>query len=262
MKLFEIDDALTVQLNKPWILLIPEFEAIYRRDKGSPGDTQARNKLRARKEFSFIYFFVDFNSPLRDWEEHERFAESMVYAGLSKKDIDEVVLEGVKKYEQLAMGAARSMRTYRALLKTLDAMDNYLETLNFSEVSKRTGELVNSPDKISSVVQKMDKMYESIKSFERRVQEELKDGGTGIRGTAVKGENEDKVRSWSEADIRNKSRDISSKDKATQVGAGGPQISAPVFSSLVNMIKGAGEEVTLTAQEEQEAENEILNDDI
>src|SRR4051812_34438720 len=116
MKLFEIDDTFTLQLNKVWILMIPEFEAILKRDKGSVGDTQARYKLRARREFSFIYFFVDFNSPLRDWEEHERFAESLTYANLTKKDIDDVVLAGVKKYEQLAMGAARSMRTYRSLL--------------------------------------------------------------------------------------------------------------------------------------------------
>lgn len=256
MKLFEIDDTLTVQLNKPWILLIPEFETIFKRDKGSVGDTQARYKLRARKEFSFIYFFVDFNSPLRDWEEAERFAESLTYSGLTKKDIDDVLLAGVKKYEQLAMGAARSMRTYRALLKTLDAMDNYLETLDFTQKSTRTGELVNSPDKISSVVQKMDKMYESIKSFEKRVQEELKDGGSGIRGTAVKGENEDKIRTWSEKDIREKSKSVISGNKATKLGEGGPQVSAPVFQSLMGLIKGAGLEVQLTKEQEAEADLE------
>lgn len=255
MKLFEIDELSTVKLNKVWIMLIPEFAEILRRDKGSPGDTQARYKLKARHEFTFIYFYVDFNSPLRDWEDKERFQEALIYAGLKKEDIDNTVLAAVAKYEQLVMSAARSMRTYRSLLKMLDAMDLYLEHLDFTLVTK-TGELVNSPDKVSTTVQKMDKMYESIKSFERRVQEELKDGGSGIRGTAVKGENEDKVRKWSEADIRQGSKDIRSKEKATEVGAGGPSQSAPVFTSLLSIIGITNEDVILTKEEQQEAELE------
>lgn len=235
--------------------MIPELEAVIKRDKGSPGDTQARYKLRARKEFTFIYFYIDFNSPIRDWKDEERFQESLTYAHLDKKDIDTIVLSATKKYEQLAMEAARSMRTYRALLKMLDAMDNYMETLDFTKVTK-TGELVNSPDKIASMVQKMDKMYESVKSFEKRVQEELKDGGSGIRGTAVKGENEDKVREWSENDIRKGSENVHSKDKATEVGAGGPSKSAPLYLSLTGLLGLVDKEEVLTKEEAEKAELE------
>ena len=253
MKLFEINESSEVQLNKVWIMLIPEFALLLKRDKGSPGDTQARYKLKARKEFTFIYFYTDFNSPLRDWSDGERLRESLIYAGLSKDDLDEEVLDAVKKYEELAMGAARSMRTYRSLLKMLDAMDLYLEKLDFTKVTK-TGELVNSPDKVSTTVQKMDKMYESVKSFEKRVQEELKDGGTGIRGTAVKGENEDKVRNWSENDIRQNSLNVKSGDKATELGAGGPSVSAPVFSSLISLISGADADIVQDEIEEDDNE--------
>lgn len=235
--------------------MIPELEAVIKRDKGSPGDTQARYKLRARKEFTFIYFYIDFNSPIRDWKDEERFQESLTYAHLDKKDIDTIVLSATKKYEQLAMEAARSMRTYRALLKMLDAMDNYMETLDFTKVTK-TGELVNSPDKIASMVQKMDKMYESVKSFEKRVQEELKDGGSGIRGTAVKGENEDKVREWSENDIRKGSENVHNKDKATEVGAGGPSKSAPLYLSLTGLLGLVDKEEVLTKEEAEKAELE------
>jgi hypothetical protein len=45
------------------VLMIKEFRAIVRRDRGTPGDTQGRKKLGAIKELAFIYFYVDFNSP-------------------------------------------------------------------------------------------------------------------------------------------------------------------------------------------------------
>src|SRR5688572_18665700 len=234
MKLFEIDENMEVKLNKPWIMLIPEFEAIYRRDKGSRGDSSGKLKRQARREFSYIYFYNDFNSPIRDWEDTERHKEALYYAGL--ENIDSVIEIASKKYQELAMKAARSLRTYRALLKMLDAMDTYFENLDMEKVSTRTGELVNSPDKVASTVQKMDKMYDSIKSFARRVEEELKEGGTGIRGTAVKGENEDKVSDWSEADIAAGSVNISQDGKHTEVGAGGPNSNGQTMDSLMRLI--------------------------
>jgi len=234
MKLFEIDENNEVKLNKPWILLIPEFEAILKKDKGSKGDSGGRLKRQARKEFTYIYFFNDFNSPIRDWEDVERHKEAMYYAGIT--EVDDIVAIASKKYEELAMKAARSLRTYRALLKMLDAMDSYFENLDMTKTSTRTGELVNSPDKVAATVQKMDKMYDSIKSFARRVEEELKEGGTGIRGTAIKGENEDKVSDWSEADIASGSANIARDGKATEVGAGGPNSNGQTMDSLMRLI--------------------------
>jgi len=233
MRLFEIDENMEVKLNKPWIMLIPEFEAIYRRDKGSKGDSSGKLKRQTRREFSYIYFFNDFNSPIRDWEETERHKEALYYAGL--QEIDSVVEIASKKYEELAMKAARSLRTYRALLKMQDQMDLYLENIDFKETT-RAGELRHSPDKIASTVDKLDKMYASIKSFARRVEEEMKEGGTGIRGTAVKGENEDKVSSWSEADIAAGSVNIAQNKKATEIGAGGPDSNGRSMEDLMKLI--------------------------
>src|SRR5678815_2146467 len=118
MRLFEIDEASqSVMLNKPWIYLIPEFDVLLKRDKGSPGDTQARRKLKATREFTYIYFFKDFSSPLRDWETKERHDEALRYASLTDKDIDDKVKEAIEMYEKLMQHASRSLRTLRSVQK-------------------------------------------------------------------------------------------------------------------------------------------------
>src|SRR5579872_927060 len=135
MKLFEIDDNNNVKLNKPWIMLIPEFKALFIRDKGNNHATEpGRYKYRAIKEFSFIYFNVDFGSPIRDWEVADKRKEALVYAGLTEDDIDNKVKEAEKKYEELQIKASRSLRTYRSMLKGLDALDKHFEAINFDVV--------------------------------------------------------------------------------------------------------------------------------
>jgi len=202
MKLFELDiDTNEIKLNRPWLWMVPEFADLLRRDKGSPSDYDGRRKLKAKKEFTYIYFMVDFASPLRDWEPDEKHKEAMYYANLEEKDIDDGVKIARKKYEELFLKAARSLRTYNALLKTLDAMDSYYENLDFTETDKK-GELLHNPLTVANSVDKLDKMHTAVANFAKRVEEELTQGPSSIRGTAELGDNEGKKKGeWSERDI-------------------------------------------------------------
>lgn len=199
MRLFEIDlDTGTVALNKPWIMLIPEFKALLDRDKGSKGDYRGDKKLQATKELTFIYFFMDFTSPITDWEDSERRKEALYYANLEQ--VDAKVEEAVKKYEELQLKAARSLRTYRALLKSLDAMDKYFEDLDMSAKDKK-GELLNDPLTVTGSIKKLDEMHTAVENFRKRAEQQLKEAGTGIRGNASLGDNEEKHINFSESDI-------------------------------------------------------------
>lgn len=204
MKLFEIDENYNVKPNKAWIGLIPELDKLIKRDKGSKGDSEGRNKLKAKKEFTFIYFYVDFSSPIRDWEEQERMKESLSYAGLSMKDIDEDVWAACTKYKELMFKSSRSLRTLTAVKKGLNAMDNYFESVDFSKVDK-TGALLNTPEKFQQNITRINNVYDEIAKLEKRVEEDLSQTDTGIRGQNSLGDNEgkrkDMAHSWSEADI-------------------------------------------------------------
>jgi hypothetical protein len=208
MKLFEIDSTTAqVAINKAWIVLIPEFKVLYTRDK-TPITGGQRIRKRAIKEFTFIYFMADFSSPLRDWEPSERRKEALLYATLTEEDIDKPIDLAIKKYEELILACTRSLRTYKALLKLQDATDAYFESIDFTELTKQ-GELKHDLSKIRTSVKGLDEMYDAIAKFEKRVEKDLEGNATGIRGTAVKGEMEDKVNSWSEADIASGSSKVS-----------------------------------------------------
>lgn len=205
MKLFEIDDTdNTVLLNKEWIMMIPEFNNLLKRDKGSDGDYRGDKKLQARREFTYIYFYADFGSPLRDWAAEEKHKEALKYAGIDK--VDKEVMRARDHYEFLILSAARSLRTYNALMKTLDSLDSYLENIDFAAVDKK-GELLNDPIKVASTIEKMDKAYTSVRNFEKRVEEDLKGENTGIRGTAELGDREATKKSteWSEQAVADRS---------------------------------------------------------
>lgn len=201
MRLFEIDiETGTVALNKPWIMLIPEFKVLLERDKGSKGDYRGDKKLKAKKEFTYIYFLTDFASPLTDWEETEKRKEALHYAELTEADIDDKVIAANEHYDKMQLKGAPSLKTYRALLKSRNAMDKYYEDLDMTKTDKQ-GKLLNDPATVVNSAKKLDEFYTTIENFRKRVEQELKDTSTGIRGTASLGDQEERVTSFSEADI-------------------------------------------------------------
>jgi hypothetical protein len=212
MKLFTITENFEVELNKEWIYLIPEFAALMRRDKrgGTKGDARGDKKLRARKEFKFIYFDLDFSSPIRDYPDYERRQEALKYAELIEKDLDDLVMEAHACYNNLMLNATRSLKTLRAVKKSLDALDNYFEDLDFTKVDKK-GELLHNPNSYLVNLERLDKAYTSVEKFEKRVIDELKNTGS-IRGTATLGEMEGKRKDWSEA-VSRKSEDTDMSER-------------------------------------------------
>lgn len=225
MRLFDIDpDDNTVQLNKVWIMLVPQFAELLRRDKGSVGDYRGEKKLQARRELTFIYFHSDFGSPITDWADSERRKEALVYAGL--ETIDDKVETADEKFQQLQLEGSTSLRTYRSMLKARAAMDTYFENLNFTEKDKK-GELVNDPGKVADTIKKIEGMHTSIANFRKKVETELKDKDTGIRGTAELGDTESSVKArWSEQDVMTHS-------DATREGSGA---SSGTFADLNHTI--------------------------
>lgn len=208
MRLLELTEDKQVALNKVFVAAVPEFKALITRDKGSPGDYRGEKKLKATKEFTYIYFYCDFNSPIRDWEDSERQKEALYYAGLKPEDLDEVVEVANKKYFDMQLAASRPLRTLKSLYKGLDAMDTYFESINFSEKDKQ-GKLLNDPLGFTTNVSKLNKMYDEIRNFEKRVEADLVEQA-GIRGpNSTLGDTEGQSKKqWSEMEIQEGSKHV------------------------------------------------------
>lgn len=185
MKLFELNEHYEVELNKPWIAMIPEFQELIKRDKGSKGDYRGSLKLQARRELSYIYFMTDFHSPIRDFDEEKKHLEALKFARLEPKDIDAKVREALAVYENIQYENAPSLRTLNALKMGMANLDRYFKEVDFDKTDKQ-GKLKYTPEGYIANITKLPKMRTAIKEFELMVEAELKEN-TGIRGKATLG---------------------------------------------------------------------------
>ena len=194
MDFFEIDENdYTVKLNRVWMYLIPEFADILRRDKGSSGDKGGHRKMWARKRFAYIYFYIDFKSPIYKWEDsltnNLKRPEALRYTGLDKADIEQdYMVAAIKCYKQLQFKAARSLRTLEAVNMGLENLDNYFENIDFNKTDKM-GKPMYSTKEYMSNIKELNRAYDELGAFEKRVMAELTKSG-GIRGSATKGDRE------------------------------------------------------------------------
>lgn len=234
MRLFTIGEDFTVELNKEWILLIPEFKVLVHRDKGgkeSPGDYDGRKKLKAKRELAFIYFDLDFTSPLYHWDEFERRQEAMKYAGLKEKDMDAELMAAHSRYNELLLQSAPSLKTLRALEKSLTAFNAHLESVDFTKTDKK-GELVHDPGQYLGNMKKINEGFDAIDKFRKRVIEEMK-GDQSIRGSNTLGRNEGKRKQgWDETGASDND-DLAKEKLAAEARA--PQTS---FRDIAYLLKG------------------------
>ena len=214
LRLFTLNPAtFLVDLDKEWISTIKEFKVILVRDKGAKGDTQARKKLQAQKEFTFIYHYCDYRSQFWNYSEKDRFAKALKNAELDPKtDISKdaelqaaievyMALQETPSLElltELKDGLHTSKKVVKKIREDLEAK---LDAADFDEpeVSVKNGKnvLIDPVEKITlrlkalmDIGNALPKTLETIEELEEKVKKELQDAPV-LRGGAKKGTRED-----------------------------------------------------------------------
>ena len=182
-KLFEIDlNSYQVLLNKEFVYFIPEFKKILDSDK-------TKNKEKAISIFTYIYFLIDFTSPLDNLDEKQKEIDSITNAGITEAIANSKdVIEAKEKYKQLQYNATPSLRTLESIKKGWKSLNSYLEGINFEERDK-SGKLIYSPKEYIGNVQQLNDMFDEISKLETRINNEIK-VNFGIRGSATLGDRE------------------------------------------------------------------------
>ena len=171
-----------VELNKPWLMMVPEFKVLIDRDKGSPGDYRGQYKLRATDEFSYIYLLLDWKSPLRNYEpdklepEAFRVFERLKYTPQQVAD-DAELQAAKKKYQEMLYRVSRSLKTLHVVKKSLDKLDDYFVEIDFTKTDKQ-GKPFYTMEAYQANVKKLRDTYDSIDAFEDRVSQDLANQGS------------------------------------------------------------------------------------
>lgn len=174
MQLFETGADFKVQLNKEWLLLIPQFKRLVWRDRGSKNDVDGRKKYQTIRELTFIYHFTDPRSPIENIEDlFERREKALQYAELTEKDIDAAVVEAMEEYEYLLDLSVPTLALLRSVKGTLTKLKSFFDNINFNSTDKQ-GKLLYAPESHIKNVVALGKLHKEVMAFEEIVLAELK----------------------------------------------------------------------------------------
>ena len=185
MKFFVYDNVNgNVSLEDTSILLIKEFEALIddNRNKSS-SDKTGKKRLRAFKEFKFIYLFFDWESPYFQYTEQDKHAEAMKDSGLSDEEFDDPKFRmACQKYDEI-QNSSLDIKLLKAAMNAVDNQIFYLSNVDLQERDPITGKpIFKSKDLIAEI-----KGCKDLISSLRELQVQVKKGleiESNIRGNA------------------------------------------------------------------------------
>lgn len=183
-----------LELDRDEILLYSEFAKILRRDRGSDGDADGRKKLRAYKEFKYIYHTTDFNAyptqnGLSELAGH-KYALQEAGLELTYKP-DEEVKAAIKRYAKEHLSIAKN--TVKSILRIFGMNDTIIssienniqyllstDTLNKEQIAELINYQKSLLDIAVNVPQQAVKLRETmniVEDEERKQKEVLYGGG-------------------------------------------------------------------------------------
>lgn len=185
MKFFVYDNVNgNVAIEDVSILLTKEFEVLLddNRNKSS-ADKTGKKRLRAFREFKFIYLFFDWESPYFQYSEQDKHREAIKDSGLSDEEFDDPKFRmACQKYDEI-QNSSQDIRLLKATMSAIDKQIFYLENVDLQERDPVTGKpIFKSKDLIAEI-----KGCKDLISSLRELQVQVKKGleiESNIRGNA------------------------------------------------------------------------------
>ncbi len=173
MELFKFDKNKVIL--SPGGTRIKEFKVLWDRD-------ETKEKETATNELAYVYFVADYKTIYLSTppDEREEVIIQDVFGEKSKWKPDKLVLQAVKKYEDLQ---------YSPALRFLQSQRHALEQLMVYYKSVKGANIID-PKKLSASMSDSAKVLEALDKIEERVRKELSAVGK-VRGQGELGEYED-----------------------------------------------------------------------
>lgn len=158
-------------------LAVPIFKDIYERDK-------SKDKEKAFKELSYIYFLVDFKSPYDSYPDNIK--EETIKRDIMKNSKwvpDELIVEAIKKYEEFQ--ETPILRLIKSSKLSCDKLSDYFKNVDFTDTDD-TGKLIYTAKDVVANLSSVGKVAESLDKLEELSKKQLKKD-TKIRGGGIVG---------------------------------------------------------------------------
>lgn len=189
MKFFKYDNVNEqVTLNQEEILLIKEFSTLMEDKRNKcPEDKTGKNKLRAYKEFAYIYLFFDWESPLSNFSEQDRNAEALNSSGLTEIQLSDPDFKNAcNKYNELQESSV-SIRLLKAAMMSVETVIYYLEHVDVNERNPADGKPVYKTKDLIAEIKGCKDLIDGLHELEKQVKKELETDSGKLRGDVEAG---------------------------------------------------------------------------
>ena len=183
MKFFLYDNVNEeVALNDEGILLIREFATLMAFDRNKcKEDKTGTKRLRAFKEFKYIFLFFDWTSPYFQFPEQERNSEARADSGLTDLEFeDQLFRDACRKYDVM-QNSSKIGNLLKASYNTIDKITHYLNTIDLNERDEVTGKPIYKTKDVIAEMASASKLIDAIQLLEVSFKKEIEPEGA-LRG--------------------------------------------------------------------------------
>ena len=182
MELFVFDDVNnTLRINEYPILLIKEFNALWDKNRNKCKEDKSGNeRLKAFKEFTYIYLMLDFNSPYYKYLEQEKHEAALLDSGLTEEDLkNPEFIDAYNKYQEI-LDSDPILSLIKTAYRTLYKTQVFLDSIDFTEIDEM-GKPLYKPKDVMLDISTIGKMRISLKELEEQYKNELS-ADSDVRG--------------------------------------------------------------------------------
>lgn len=178
----------SLELNVHEILLVKEFEALWDLDRNKCSeDPTGKKRLRAWKEFKYIWLFADWKSPYQQYLEMEKHKAAMEDSGLSDEEWNDPTFRAaVRKYIEIK-DSSRILSLIKTAFRTLEKMRVSLDNIDLEERDPVNKKPIWKAKDILDSIGSIGTMTDKLKELELNYKKDQIESSSKVRGGLERG---------------------------------------------------------------------------
>lgn len=167
MQIFIFDNATnSLRIDDYSILLVKEFAKLWEPERNKcKEDKKGEQRIRAFKEFTYIYLVLDFKSPYFKYLERDKHEAALADSGLTEDDLkDEDFIAAYHKYQEM-QEADPILSLIKTAYHTIYKMRVHLDSIDFSEIDA-DGKPIYKPKDVIGDLTSISKIRAELQTLE------------------------------------------------------------------------------------------------
>ena len=176
-----------VELNTPEILLVKEFAALLKPERNKcKEDPSGLLRLRAFREFTYIWLAICWKSIYADYDEQERHQEALRDAEMTDEEFNNPEFRAACRKFKAIQESNKSIRLLHSANSMVDKFIDYFENADPMERDEQTGKPIYKVKDIQAEMKNLIDVHSTMVELENQVKKQITEKSS-IRGGATEG---------------------------------------------------------------------------